>query len=221
MQDGKLELIMLASDLSARRKFDAADLIYQFATPEMAAHSFRMEPLQRAQIYRDQTKHYQMQQKWVQSLSSINSAFLILGTAAKIDGTNFHVLMAEINSQFDNVCRHLLVADNRPPSWYGEIVALKNKAMLHLASTSTNPEACSDELAFGKTRSGAKTTNYVSSAMEGRPKTTSNVFKPIDVAATSIRADQKPRAMDGKPRREQFSRKCNAFEKLSEMGSPQ
>jgi hypothetical protein len=151
MQDAMLELMMLAISLSARRKFDAADLIYQFATSEMAAHSIQLEPLQWAQIYRDQTKHYQMQEKWRQSLSSIKSAFLSLATVAKTDDTTFHVLMTEINGQFDNACRHLLVADNQAPNLYGESVALtKNVAAivraLHLALTNTSPEATSDGL---------------------------------------------------------------------------
>jgi hypothetical protein len=132
-----------------------------------------------------------MQWKWTQSLSSINSAFLSLATVAKIDDTTFYVLMAEINVQFDNACRHLLVPDNQAPSWYGERVALKNKAAararaLDLASTNTSPETTSDGLK--KTRSRAKTTNYMSSAMKEGPKTTNNVFKPTDVAPTSIKA---------------------------------
>jgi tetratricopeptide (TPR) repeat protein len=185
MQDAKFELIMLAISLSARGEFDTADLIYQFATSEMHAHSIQLEPLHWAQIYRDQTKHYQMQGKWTQSLSSINSAFLSLATVAKIDGTTFHVLMAEINDQFDNASRHLLVADNQSPSWYEESVGLRNAAAraraLHLASTNTSPETASNGL--------KKTTNYMSSAMKGKPKTTNNVFKPTNVAPTSIKAE--------------------------------
>jgi tetratricopeptide (TPR) repeat protein len=195
MQEAKFELIMLAISLSARRKFDAADLIYQFATSEMPAHSIQLEPLQWAQIYRDQTKHYQMQEKWTQSLSSINSAFLSLATVAKIDGTTFHVLMAEINGQFDNACRHLLVADNQEPSWYGESVALKKAAdrahALHSTSTNASPEATSDRLKKASSRAISdrpKATDYMSSAMKGGPKTTNNVFKPTDVTPTSIKA---------------------------------
>jgi tetratricopeptide (TPR) repeat protein len=185
MQDAKFELIMLAISLFARRKFDAADLIYQFATSEMQVHSIQLEPLHWAQIYRDQTKHYQMQEKWIQSLSSINSAFLSLATVAKIDGTTLHVLlMAEINGQFDNACHHLLVADKPTPSWYEDSVGLRNAAArahaLHLASTNTSPEATSNGL--------KKATNYMSSAMKGGPKTTNNVFKPTDVVPTSIKA---------------------------------
>jgi tetratricopeptide (TPR) repeat protein len=203
MQDAKFELIMLAISLSARRHFDAADLIYQFATSEMPAHSIQLEPLQWAQIYRDQTKHYQMREKWTQSLSSINSAFLSLAAVAEIDGTASHALMAEINGQFDNACRHLLVADNQAPSWYGESVALKKTAdrahALHPTSTNTSPDATSNRLKKASSRAISdrpKTTDCMSSAMKGGPETTNNVFKPTDVTPTSIKAGPEATGMD-------------------------